>query len=341
MPSEATLSVGRPPARSIGIRLRRLRHRLRIPLFCYFALLPVLALFFYVRIIPIGFGFILSLYRWNLISPRKPFVGLANYIQLFSDENFLAALKNTTVYSFATVIFTTILALPLAVFLSRQSRLSPFYQTIYFLPVITPLIPMSIAWKWIYDYNYGVLNYMLSLAGLPAVPWLTDPSIALWAVILMTFGNSSAMPWCCYLVGLRNIPHEYAEAASIDGATDTQRFWRITLPLLRPILLYVLVTASISSFNVFAQVYVMTRRFADRARQCVARARLRHLYERVPVPAHGVRFRRSGDADDDCARADAHSVPCRAQRHSEADLRWSPESVRRCSGSAILPRTRC
>ena len=168
MPSEATLPVGRVPAGSFGIRLRRIGHRLRIPLFCYIALLPVLVLFFYVRIIPIGFGFVLSLYRWNMISPRKPFVGLANYVQLFGDENFIAALKNTTIYSFATVILTTVLALPLAVFLARKSRFSPFYQTIYFLPVITPLIPMSIAWKWIYDYNYGVLNYLLSLVDLPA-----------------------------------------------------------------------------------------------------------------------------------------------------------------------------
>jgi multiple sugar transport system permease protein len=185
-------------------------------------------------------------------------VGFANYIQLFSDENFIAALKNTTIYSFATVILTTVLALPLAVFLARRSRLSPFYQTIYFLPVITPLIPMSIAWKWIYDYNYGILNYLLSLVNLPAVPWLTDPSIALWAVIMMTVWKQLGYAMVLYLVGLRNIPHEYAEAASIDGATDSQRFWRITLPLLRPILLYVLVTSSISSFNVFAQVYVMT-----------------------------------------------------------------------------------
>jgi multiple sugar transport system permease protein len=258
MPIEGTLPASRVPAGRFGIRLRRIGQRLRIPLFCYIALLPVLALFLYVRIIPIGFGFVLSLYRWNMISPRRPFVGFANYVQLFGDENFIAALKNTTIYSLATVILTTVLALPLAVFLARRSRLSPFYQTVYFLPVITPLIPMSIAWKWIYDYNYGILNYLLSLVNLPAVPWLTDPSIALWAVIMMTVWKQLGYAMVLYLVGLRNIPNEYAEAASIDGATDTQRFWRITLPLLRPILLYVLVTSSISSFNVFAQVYVMT-----------------------------------------------------------------------------------
>jgi multiple sugar transport system permease protein len=238
--------------------LRRFGQRARIPLFCYIALLPVLVLFFYVRIIPVVRTFVLSLFRWNMLSPRRPFVGLENYAQPMGDNNFLLALKNTTIYSFATVIFTTIIALPLAVFLSRKCRLSPFYQTVYFLPVITPLIPMSIAWKWIYDYNYGVLNYLLSLAGLPSVPWLTDPAIALWAIIVMTVWRQLGYAMVLYLVGLRNIPHEYAEAAAIDGAGDTQRFWRITLPLLRPIVLYVLVTSSISSFNVFAQVYVMT-----------------------------------------------------------------------------------
>jgi multiple sugar transport system permease protein len=258
MPGEATLIAGGLPAASIGIRLRRFGQRARIPLFCYVALLPVLALFFYVRVIPIARTFILSLYRWNMISPRKPFIGLENYRQLFVDDNFIVALKNTTIYSFGAVILTTLLALPLAVFLARKSRLSPFYQTVYFLPVITPLIPMSIAWKWIYDYNYGIFNYLLSLVGLPSVPWLTDPSIALWAIIMMTVWKQLGYAMVLFLVGLRNIPHEYAEAASIDGATDTQRFWRITLPLLRPILLYVVVTSSISSFNVFAQVYVMT-----------------------------------------------------------------------------------
>jgi multiple sugar transport system permease protein len=258
MPGEATLTAGRVPAVGIGLRLRRFGQRARIPLFCYIALAPVLALFLYVRVIPIARTFILSLYRWNMISPRKPFVGLENYQQLLTDENFIAALKNTTIFAFATVILTTLLALPLAVFLSRKSKLAPFYQTIYFLPVITPLIPMSIAWKWIYDYNYGVFNYLLSLVGLPSVPWLTDPSVALWAIIMMTVWKQLGYAMVLYLVGLRNIPHEYAEAAAIDGATDTQRFWRVTLPLLRPIVLYVVVTSSISAFNVFAQVYVMT-----------------------------------------------------------------------------------
>jgi multiple sugar transport system permease protein len=227
-------------------------------MFCYIALLPVLALFFYVRIIPIAFSFVLSFYRWNLISPRKPFVGWNNYTQLLTDDNFILALKNTTIYSFSSVLLSTLLALPLAVFLSRKSRLSAFYQTIYFLPVITPLVPMSLAWKQIYDYNYGILNYGLSLVGLPSVAWLTEPDIALWAIVIMGVWKSIGYSLVLFLVGIRNIPAEYMEAASIDGASAWQRFWTITLPLLKPILLFVLVTATINSYNVFTQVYVMT-----------------------------------------------------------------------------------
>ena len=93
---------------------------------------------------------------------------------MFGDENFHIAIWNTTVYSLAIVLMSTVIALPLAVLLARRGKASAVYQTIYFLPVITPLVPMSIAWKWIYDYNYGMLNYVLSFVGIPPVAWLTD-----------------------------------------------------------------------------------------------------------------------------------------------------------------------
>ncbi len=258
MPEGATLVAGTVPAPSFGLRLRRFFRRAHLPMFCYVALAPVLALFLYVRVVPIAFSFVLSFYRWNLITPRKPFIGWANYIQLLSDDNFILALKNTTIYGFSSVLLSTVLGLPLAVFLARKSRLSAFYQTIYFLPVITPLIPASLAWKQLYDYNYGVINYGLSLFGIPSVAWLTEPDIALWAIIIMGVWKAVGYSLVLFMVGIRNIPAEYVEAASIDGASGLQRFWHITLPLLKPILLYVLVTATINSYNVFGQVYVMT-----------------------------------------------------------------------------------
>ena len=201
---------------------------------------------------------ILSFYTWNLINLHKPFVGLANYVRLAHDGNFLLALKNTTVYSLATVVFSTLIALPLAVFLAGRHRVAVLYQTIYFLPVITPMVPMAIAWKWIYDYNYGLFNYGLALVGARPVAWLTNPAIALWALIIMSVWKVLGYNLILFLVGIRNIPAIYLESASLDGATAWQGFRFVSLPLLKPILLYVLVTATINSYNVFTQVYVMT-----------------------------------------------------------------------------------
>jgi multiple sugar transport system permease protein len=239
-------------------RWSRIRRNRQALLFCYIALAPVLALFFYVRVIPIIESVGLSFYRWDLIKPLKPFIGLRNYTDLLADENFRLALENTLIYSVATVVVSTLLALPLAVFLARKGWIAAVYQTIYFLPVITPLVPMAIAWRWIYDYTYGLLNYALSFFGIPAVPWLTSPDIALWAIIIMSVWKGLGYNLILFLVGIRNIPESYLEAASLDGASPWQRFRHVTLPLLKPILLYVLVTATINSFNVFTQVYVMT-----------------------------------------------------------------------------------
>ena len=254
-------TLGRLEARgapAVSLWTRVARQNWRIILFCYLALVPVLALFAYVRVWPIGWGVVLSFYKWNLIGKKKPFVGLDNYINLLHDPNFILALKNTIVYSFATVGLSTIIALPLAMVVARKGRLSAFYQTVYFLPVITPMVPMAIAWKWIYDYNYGILNYGLSLVGLPSVAWLTDTGIALWALVIMGVWKVLGYSLILFLVGIRNIPAPYLEAAALDGASDWQRFRFVTLPLLRPILLYVLVTSTINAFNVFTQVYVMT-----------------------------------------------------------------------------------
>jgi multiple sugar transport system permease protein len=242
----------------VSLALTSLRRHGRLWLWCYLMLLPVLAIYAYVRIYPIARSFQLSFYDWRLIAKVRPFVGLANYERMFADENFRLAIWNTTVYSVAIVLISTLIALPLAVALARRGRASVVYQTIYFLPVITPMVPMAIAWKWIYDYNYGLLNYILSVVGISPIAWLTDANIALWALIIMGVWKQLGYSLVIFLVGIRNIPATYLEAASLDGAGEVQKFWHVTLPLLRPIILYVLVTATISVYNVFVPVYVMT-----------------------------------------------------------------------------------
>lgn len=227
-------------------------------LFCYLALLPVVALFIWLRVIPAASTINLSFHNWNLIRPNKPFIGLTNFINLFNDRLFLMSLKNTVIFAFATVIFGMLLAMPLALALNRPKKLSGFYQSVYFLPVITPMVPIAVIFKWIYDPGYGLLNYFLSFFGVDPIGWLMYPSLALASIIVMCIWKNLGYHMLMLLVGLKNISVQYYEAAAIDGANKWQIFWRITLPLLKPILLYVFITTSIEGFNIFTPVYVMT-----------------------------------------------------------------------------------
>lgn len=226
--------------------------------FCYTALLPIFALFFILRIWPILDSFRMSFYDWQLIGSARPFVGLQNYVELFGDKQFITAMKNTLLYAGTSVIAGICLALPISLAMVRPTRLSRWHEAVYFMPFITPMVPMAVAWKWIYDAQYGLLNYVLSFFGAKPVGWLIHPETAIWALIVMNIWKNLGYNVVLFLVGLRNIPGVYYEASSIDGASGWNRFRYITLPLLKPIMLYVLVTSTISAFNVFTQVYVMT-----------------------------------------------------------------------------------
>jgi multiple sugar transport system permease protein len=227
-------------------------------LFCYLMLFPIVTLFLFLRIIPIIQTFWMSFFDWNLIGGNKPFLGFANFHGLMSDDQFWISMYNTFLYAGASVILCLIISLPIAIALSKKMKLTGLYQAIYFLPFITPMVPMSVAWKWIYDPQYGILNYLLSIFRIKPVGWLIYPQVAIWALILMNVWKNLGYNIVLLLVGLKNIPTVYYEAASIDGAVGWNRFRHITIPLLKPILLYVLVTSTINAFNVFTQVYVMT-----------------------------------------------------------------------------------
>jgi multiple sugar transport system permease protein len=226
--------------------------------FCYLGLLPIFVIYWVLRLEPIARTFILSFYDWHLIRPFKPFVGLANYRDLLHDDNFLSALKNTTLFAVFVVGASVVLGLALAVLLAGNLRLTAAYQAIYFLPVIIPMVPMAIAWKWIFDARYGILNYVLSWFGVSPIGWLTSPDVAMWAIIIMSVWKVLGYNMVLLLVGLKNIPAVYYEAAGIDGAAGWSMFRKITLPLLKPILLFVIVISTINAYNVFTQVYVMT-----------------------------------------------------------------------------------
>ncbi|HHY46409.1 MAG TPA: sugar ABC transporter permease [Firmicutes bacterium] len=237
---------------------RASRRQLKLYLFCYLGLLPTILLFVILRVRPLFSTLQLSFYNWNMIKPIKPFVGFDNYRALLKDDLFLLSLRNTTLFAFGTVIMTAVLSLALASALSGRRKMSAFYQVVYFIPVVTPMVPVSIIWKWIYDPGYGLLNYILSFFGIEPVGWLTYPNLALFSIIVMCIWKALGYNMVMFLVGLKAISRQYYEAAAIDGASGWKSFRYITLPLLKPIILYVLVTSTIDAFNVFTPVYVMT-----------------------------------------------------------------------------------
>jgi len=241
-------------ARIFGINRNEMGKRI----FVYFALIPILLLYLMLRIVPIFQNFVYSFYHATIINPRANFVGFANYVELFYDRLFLISLRNTTLFALFVTIFSVVFALGLAVLLAKKIRFGGLYESLYFLPVITPMVPVSVVWKWIYDPTYGLLNYVLSWFDIDPIAWLVFPETALWAIIAMSVWKVVGYNMIILIVGIRNIPITYFEAAKIDGAGSWPIFRYITLPLLRPVLLFVIVISTINAYNVFTQVFIMT-----------------------------------------------------------------------------------
>jgi multiple sugar transport system permease protein len=240
--------------------IRRTPHRTWVRYrFVFLALAPVMALFIYLRIIPTGQAILMSFFDWELIAPARNFVGLDNYINLLGDNNFRTAMFNTTVFAVATTIISVLLALLIASVLARtvRGRLGGAIELLYFAPVLVPLVPVTLGWREIFNFNHGILNQALGFFGIAKQPWLSDPTMALIAVIILSVWKQLGYNLIILLVGMRAIPRVYSEAASVDGAGAWAQFRYITLPLLMPVVLFVVVITTITSFNVFTQVYVL------------------------------------------------------------------------------------
>ena len=206
---------------------------------------------------PILFAFIISFYDWNLLIPDKPFVGLGNYIELFQDDVFLIAVKNTIIYTIGVVPVQTLLALFLAFIMNQNIRGRTFFRLAFYLPAITSSVVTSIIFIWIYS-KPGLLNYLLSLVGITGTDWLTNTKTALFAIMALNIWTTSGYFMISFLAGLQSIPQSIYEAAKIDGANQWQQFWRITVPMVRPVTYFVLVLGLIGCFQVFDQIFVMS-----------------------------------------------------------------------------------
>lgn len=199
----------------------------------------------------------LTVFEWDLLTPPR-FVGLENFVNLASDQNFRQAFWHTLQYIIGYIPTVMVLALAVALMLKQTSRWSVLLRIGFFMPVVSAWVAVALIWKWLLNPRFGLFNYLLSLLGIVGPNWLFDPKWAMPAIIMTSVWKDIGFVMVMFLAGLQSIPHEYYEAADLDGASSWQRLRYITLPLLSPTTFFVIIMLLINSFQVFDQVWIMT-----------------------------------------------------------------------------------
>ena len=267
-------SAAPEPRRSEGLHRHGLWRAMVRSRHAYLFIAPFYLMFLTFMVFPIGVSFLLSLLKWNgIMAPR--FVGASNYLRAVADPGFHQALLNTLIYSVLTVSLAVSLGLGMALFLNSVRFLKRLYRGIFFLPSIVSLVIVSLLWKLMLNSEFGLINEAIQALGratgwltgsvpdwalrryrfldssVPFVPLLTMVAVSVWAVV----GFNTVI----YLAGLQGIPADLYDVARLDGATAFQRFWNITLPMLRPTTFFVVLITTIDALQVFVQPQIMNR----------------------------------------------------------------------------------
>jgi multiple sugar transport system permease protein len=255
-----TGALVKPAARTRPSEARRVLREMRKQWTAYLFLLPGLVLFLVFTVVSSVYAFYLSFHKWNILEPAKPYVGLDNYRRLFHDEQLRRAIVNTIYYTVATVPLEIIIGLGIALLLNHEIRARGVFRTLFYIPVVTPLVIAAIIWKWVYQGDYGLLNYYLLKLHIINQPllWLADKQLAMPAVVGMWVWKTVGFVMVVYLAGLQAIPQDYYDAAKVDGAGPLRRLRDITIPLLSSTTYFVVVIQFLVSFQAFTQIFVMT-----------------------------------------------------------------------------------
>jgi multiple sugar transport system permease protein len=219
--------------------------------------LPAVVFFLGMYAYPLAYTFFLSLQHWDLISPPT-WVGLDNYQFILQDSEFQNSVLVTLYYVFGVCVPIVLLGLLLAAFFNQNFRLRQLSLTVFYIPVVVSLTVWTILWALVLNPSYGLLTLVTDHLGLHYIRWLSDPNLAMPSLILLSIWKGLPYYTVILLAGMRAIPVDYYEAARVDGANARQTFLRITLPLLRPILLYVVVISVLVAFQVFTPSYLLT-----------------------------------------------------------------------------------
>jgi len=223
----------------------------------YLYIFPYFLVFLLFLVIPGVSGMVIGLFDWQVVGTRQ-FIGLGNFIELMSDPVFLRAVRNTLFYTLMYVPVFIVIGLLLALMLNLDFAGRGIMRGIIYAPYIFMIPAIAVIWRWFLDTNYGILNYYLQALGLPFIRWLTDPKIALQSIVMVISWETVGYSMVIFLAGLQEIPKELYEAALVDGATAWHRFWRVTLPQLRPTTFFLFVIGAIGALKTFGQPFMMT-----------------------------------------------------------------------------------
>lgn len=238
-------------------KANKIRMRETIVSYCFLA--PVLIFFAVFVLAPMVMGFITSFFNYTMTDFE--FVGLDNYVRMFQDEIFLKSLRNTLIIVVGSVPIVVIFALYVASQTYERSAFTrSFFRCVFFLPVVTGTVAVTVVWKWIYDPLSGILNYMLKTTNVidQNISWLGDKRYALIAIIAILLTTAIGQPIILYIAAMGNIDKSLVEAARVDGATEFQVFWKIKWPSLLPTTLYIVVITTINSFQCFSLIQLLT-----------------------------------------------------------------------------------
>jgi len=225
----------------------------------YLCLVPSLAGLIFITYLPLLSVFVLGFFKWGKGAPSPVFVGLQNYLRLFtSDPYFLDSILATVYFAVLAVVGSMVYSLFIAMLLNRKVPARGFFRAVFYLPYVLPAMAVYVGWSWLYEANFGLFNYFLSLFGRDKIPFIADsrfvvPSLALITVWLA--GNLIVI----FLAGLQNVPRVYHDAAEIDGANGFQRFRHVTLPCMTPIIFYNLLMALITGMQIVTPSLALTQ----------------------------------------------------------------------------------
>jgi len=256
-------------AKASGTSMSRANRR-RENIAGYLFMAPSLLFFLGFVIFPMGMCLVTSLFNYTMTD--FSFIGLANYKELIADAIFTKALVNTIIIVLVSVPVTCIFSLWVATIIYKMhDRWTSLYRCIFYLPVVTGSVAVTVVWKWMFSPYTGVLNYVFKNLGLISknINWLGDPNYALGCIILILLTTSVGQPIVLYVSALSNVDHSLVEAAEVDGATNLQVFWKIKWPQIMPTTLYILVITTINSFQCFALIQLLTSGGPNNATQTI------------------------------------------------------------------------